>query len=203
MIIGVIAMMTIPGLVTNATQQEAVARLKRTYSQLENAYRLATEVYGYPTAWRAESTGKNSHEKALNIFANYLNVEKNCGIGKGCFPDLQYGGDKNFEETDWIAKARLTDGTLLGINLSNYNCEQNYGVGDFEHSCGWIYVDTNGTKGPNLIGRDMFLFYITKERIVPAGTPEDTLYPVDKGWGNAAWVIYKGNMDYLSKKVSW
>lgn len=195
--------MTIPGLVNQTQNQETVSRLKRTYSALDNAYQSATETYGYLPYWKNQPTGNNNHEKVLNIFAEYLNVEKNCGIGKGCFPDKQYGGDKNFEECDWIAKARLADGVLLGIAVNNISCATSYGEGDFAQSCGWIYVDTNGTKGPNLIGHDMFLFYLTKERIVPAGTPQDTLYPVSRGWGTTAWVIYKGNMNYLSSRVSW
>jgi hypothetical protein len=70
-------------------------------------------------------------------------------------------------------------------------------------------VDINGRKKPNKWGRDVFIFHITKYGVIPAGTKEETLYPTsgcnteNTGWGCAAWVVAKDNMDYLKDRVSW
>ena len=50
--------------------------------------------------------------------------------------------------------------------------------------------------------------YITKNGVVPAGTLEETnIHTLSTcktyGGGCTAWVIAKGNMDYLRKDVSW
>ena len=59
------------------------------------------------------------------------------------------------------------------------------------------------------MGKDIFLFYLTKYTVVPAGTRYDTARPFDtycanittsqdkySGYGCTAWVIENGNMDY-------
>ena len=90
------------------------------------------------------------------------------------------------------------------------NCSSTYGT--ISNVCGFITVDTNGKKGPNAFGYDMFTIYITKDRLVPMGTDGDNkpferscdrnnANPVS-GWTNkfigcAAWVLYNENMDYL------
>ena len=78
--------------------------------------------------------------------------------------------------------------------------------------CGYIYADINGKKQPNQWGKDIFLFYLTDKGIVPLGG--DTWYSAyshnnscsdttKNGNGCAAWVLYKGNMDYLRKTTTW
>ena len=83
-----------------------------------------------------------------------------------------------------------------------------------QNVCGDIKVDINGDAPPNVVGKDVFVFYYTKYNIVPLGYVEDTLRPISKfcnrksneklnGHSCSAWVIYKGNMDYLRKDIKW
>ena len=73
-------------------------------------------------------------------------------------------------------------------------------------------TDVNGPKEPNQWGADTFYFRLHPYygKVVPFGVQSGTysIYPFDEncqknaagelaGIGCAAWVIYKGNMDYL------
>ena len=108
----------------------------------------------------------------------------------------------------------LSDGvfldTYLGYPACTYRATTNTELPIY-NVCGIFYLDTDGYKGENTVAKDIFEFWITKQgQIVPFGTPEDTSHPISdcamnqSGWGCAAWVIYKENMDYLKgKTVAW
>ena len=76
-------------------------------------------------------------------------------------------------------------------------------------------IDANGFKKPNRLGIDTHYFWVTKSGIIPSGTAESS-YQIgamycsvnvknynNNGSGCAAWIIAKGNMDYLRSTVSW
>ena len=68
-----------------------------------------------------------------------------------------------------------------------------------------IFYDVNGKNGPNQWGHDLFEFMVKDETVYPNGIPgtqsanfDTGCAPSDsKGYGCAAWVIYKGNFEYL------
>ena len=73
-------------------------------------------------------------------------------------------------------------------------------------SCGLIYVDIDGPKGPNTMNKDYFKFLVTSTGIYPqggkntsTGNDNDTLktYCFVNGGICTGWVIETGNMDYL------
>jgi hypothetical protein len=63
----------------------------------------------------------------------------------------------------------------------------------------------NGSKAPNKNGQDVFYFIVSKDRIIPCGTKDETTRGFDNDCklksggelGCTAWVIYNENMDYL------
>lgn len=80
-----------------------------------------------------------------------------------------------------------------------------------------IAVDLNNMDGPNVFGRDIFFFHLTDVGILPVGSRQsdtkgfykfnsycnNTSQNLANGVACAAYVLEKGNMDYLRKKVSW
>jgi len=209
-IIGVVASLTIPTLMQNSTEKATVVALKKTYSVLSQAYKLAELDNGSPDQWDVVA---GNH--MLSPLLPYLKVTKNCLDGsKGCWPP---GVDYKYMTAAWGGlgvyddaagpKLMLADGTLI-YGLS-YTSDCSTPVGDtlsLQNACGIYYVDVNGFKRPNQWGIDTFLFYLTKYGIVPAGTPPDTQFRFlsdckDKDGGNGmpctAWLIYNNNMDYL------
>jgi hypothetical protein len=206
-----------PALIAKHQEKITVTKLKKVYSQLSQAYLMAQQEHGDPTGW--DLIGADSPDGALHAlehFAPYLNVTKNCGNAQGCFPNVNYTGLKasyikgNLNNFDHIAKIILNDGTLLYFQANNDDCSQVLGS-LISNNCGAVVVDINGFKPPNQQGNDLFFFYLTKNGIIPVVTKDDNGYSFSgtcnsnsHGAGCTSWVIYNENMDYLHcNGLSW
>ena len=215
-IVAVLAILTIPTIISNSTERAAVSQLKKVYSTLSQAYTLAVQENGTPDNWGLVADGSNAGAKTmLSYLAPYLSVSKDCTDGsQGCFPPgvnymwlaTSLGGSGVFD-TSVAPKLKLADGTLLFGIIQSSNCSLPCGNSlELQNVCGRYWVDINGYKGPNQWGKDFFNFWLTKYGIVPVGSAQDTDYTFaveckDKntmrGVGCAAWVLYNENMDYL------
>lgn len=207
-IIGVVAAMTMPSLIQNYQEKATVTKLKKCYSLVSQAYvSILNDEGGSDTLQAGDDL------EMMEKFGKYLKYQKTCGRNKGCFPNVTYksvtgnGYSKWEYDTTDRSRAILTDGTLIMFNKSVITENENYIYAQ-------IYVDINGFKGPNQLGRDFFYFYINPEKIVPAGAKaleeknEDQKFTKNciqqNGYACAAWVIYNENMDYLHcKDLSW
>ena len=88
-------------------------------------------------------------------------------------------------------------------------------AGQVKNICGYIRIDVNGKRFPNMMGRDVFSFWVTKDKIVPTGTQlenkassssfENGCIGQAEGRGCTAWLLYNENMDYLHcpDKLGW
>ena len=207
-IIGVVAAMTMPSLIQNYQEKATVTKLKKCYSLVSQAYvSILNDEGGSDTLQAGDDL------EMMEKFGKYLKYQKTCGRNKGCFPNVTYksvtgnGYSKWEDDTTYRSRAILTDGTLIMFNKNVITENENYIYAQ-------IYVDINGFKGPNQLGRDFFYFYINPEKIVPAGAKaleeknEDQKFTKNciqqNGYACAAWVIYNENMDYLHcKDLSW
>lgn len=207
-IIGVVAAMTMPSLIQNYQEKATVTKLKKCYSLVSQAYvSILNDEGGSDTLQAGDDL------EMMEKFGKYLKYQKTCGRNKGCFPNVTYksvtgnGYSKWEDDTTDRSRAILTDGTLIMFNKSVITENENYIYAQ-------IYVDINGFKGPNQLGRDFFYFYINPEKIVPGGAKAlEAIFPDQKfdenciqqnGYACAAWVIYNENMDYLHcKDLSW
>lgn len=209
-IIGVVAAMTMPSLIQNYQEKATVTKLKKCYSLVSQAYvSILNDEGGSDTLQAGDDL------EMMEKFGKYLKYQKTCGRNKGCFPNVTYksvtgnGYSKWEDDTTDRSRAILTDGTLIMFNKSAMG-----GGNEGNYLYAQIYVDINGFKGPNQLGRDFFYFYINPEKIVPAGAKaleeknEDQKFTKNciqqNGYACAAWVIYNENMDYLHcKDLSW
>ena len=209
-IIGVVAAMTMPSLIQNYQEKATVTKLKKCYSLVSQAYvSILNDEGGSDTLQAGDDL------EMMEKFGKYLKYQKTCGRNKGCFPNVTYksvtgnGYSKWEDDTTNRSRAILTDGTLIMFNKSAM-----WGGNEGNYLYAQIYVDINGFKGPNQLGRDFFYFYISPEKIVPAGAKaleeknEDQKFTKNciqqNGYACAAWVIYNENMDYLHcKDLSW
>lgn len=209
-IIGVVAAMTMPSLIQNYQEKATVTKLKKCYSLVSQAYvSILNDEGGSDTLQAGDDL------EMMEKFGKYLKYQKTCGRNKGCFPNVTYksvtgnGYSKWEDDTTDRSRAILTDGTLIMFNKSAM-----WGENEGNYLYAQIYVDINGFKGPNQLGRDFFYFYISPEKIVPAGAKaleeknEDQKFTKNciqqNGYACAAWVIYNENMDYLHcKDLSW
>ena len=204
-IIGVVASMTIPTLHQRNTEQATVNKVKKFYTTMAQSFQKAMVEYGDVDTWGI--TG-NTQADALIIY-NYLikdnfKIMKDCGFynNGGCVYNGNYkllnGSETGSYATSWIHyKILLNDGATVWMR------------GDVNGIVN-VFYDVNGQQGPNQWGKDLFSLHIQGDKLFPTGS--ETYYNngnftnhfFDKsckknntGYGCAAWVIHKGNMDYL------
>ncbi len=209
-IIGVVAALTIPTVIRNYQERETVSALKKFYSQISQAFKLAEVENGALSTWNWGTSSYNNETSAdiYKLVAPHLKILKYCNTAQtGCFGAYY----KQLNEEPWSsgsaavdwggrAKARLADGMSFWIaNYTNEACETTQG-------CGEIFVDLNGNKAPNTLGRDAFVFSVMKNGIIRpwGGSSCSKKYTGwAAGYGCAAWVLRHDNLDYLHKEISW
>lgn len=151
-IIGVVAAMTIPTLVAKVQNKELETAFKKNYSVIQNAYEKAFDDNG------SKGLDLNSKTDVDLLFSN-LNI-----ISSDNLPAhwaLVFDKASNVQswnvrflfasQAAWIGSYHisevLADGSYIGI----YSFNGGGGAGN-------LVVDTNGAKGPNRLGYDIFLY---------------------------------------------
>ena len=210
-IIGVVAAMTMPSLIQEHREKATVAKLKKVYSNLNNAFILSISEYGSVNDWgitSAEIDNKGSDLIARRL-KEFMISAKDCNSDGGCFGEDTYKtlgpvSERFSGAANTFSTFILADGTSIGI----------WGVGSI-NNYGMIIVDINGKQRPNTTGKDAFWFKITENSIVPLGLKGETeaynfencINPVSAYYTSrscTAWVIFNENMDYLHcKDLSW
>lgn len=198
-IIGVIAAMTIPTLMKNTQNQELVTGLKKAHSTLSQALiNMAKNNDSTPGDY---SFLNNSN--FIDEFAKVTNFVKKCTSNTDCFnsnlrTDGKYkylnGGNTEITEGKSIITA---DGQILTFATS-FGASFGLSAEDNTNCVGRIAIDVNGHKGPNITGRDLFLFYVINGKgIVPAGAENtSTCSKTSSGIGCTAKVIRENAMNY-------
>ena len=198
-IIGVVAALTIPNLNSSTADKEKVAKLKKVYSNLQDAFGRAEAVYGPYDEWfQTDTTMDTQTTRFAERVGEFLKVSKNCGhnVNGTCMTTGQY---KNIAGTHYVTtpvsadnvSAILADGT--SILFSKYTLD----------SMGIIFVDIDGpTKGLFKYGVDLFEFRVDSTNGLHYIKDYDNGITscVGEGagvYGCEMWVIQNGNMDYL------
>ena len=211
--------MTIPTVIRNHQTKVTIAKLKKIDNILQNTFNLMKyQEFGNEDVsyWYINTPGE-----FINLFVKYLNHSTICEKNsKKCFHNKQLktlNGTTNAETTNiaYHPGIILNDGTLLQISFTNKeNGKEHIALtGNY----GQIFVDINGKSLPNTLGKDIFSYFIKKDKIIPRGLPLETYRESKKlrdnhcsafstsagasaghnGLGCTAWVIYKENMNYL------
>ena len=162
-IIGVVAAMTIPTLMQKCFEIQTVARFKEVNSILSQAIKLAVEENGEVSSWG-------------NI--NQINEASALAIAKNLKPHLKLAHDCGTYDDKNMCIARvytLMNGKVAGagyatnksyykvvlMNGSSIFWRGRYG-GDYpkngEVPIMAFFFDINGSKGPNIVGHDLFSF---------------------------------------------
>lgn len=154
-IIGTIAAMTIPTVVTASKKQQTVASLKKAYSTISQAIKQSENDNGKADSWDWGTDSASVLQSFKTNWAPYLNISEYCNSASSCgynistFNCLSTGGYvagcgavivRNTDTTTVV----LADGTILLVRAADR----------------MIFVDINGAKGPNTNGKDVFFFII-------------------------------------------
>jgi prepilin-type N-terminal cleavage/methylation domain-containing protein len=168
-IIGVVAAMTIPTLLSNVTKRQYAIKLRKAVSTLSNAARMSNAQYGY------DYSGINSH-CTKNSATDTPDKMSLCGMlngtltgttfywGLNSLPDYDITST-NFYKDTWSFNSfhnnlpiyELSDGTLIifsggfGDNSCSFNLERNTATltSDGYGTACYAMIDVNGTSLPN------------------------------------------------------
>lgn len=189
-VIGVIAALTIPGIIQNTQNKQTVTQLKKVYSELLQATTLivADNENGLAGLFADDNGLKNLYKPKLNEI-------KDCNTGQSfgnCWATSWIDFNSNSLNSWNHASIILSDGTFLMFHVESTSCTyNNAGV----IHCGWVFTDLNGFKPPNKAGRDIFVFHITNNGIIPYGTL-DTYGCNGQGWGCTSKILKENAVNY-------
>ncbi len=190
-IIGVVAALTIPVIIKNTNNKEGHVKWKTAYSNITHATMLLNADLGNLDRSNSE-TLRDSYAKVLKNIktATFYNL----AASKYFFYNNK---SKNWVPDNAPAMA-LPNGAVLGF-YSNPSCSDVWG--DLTGICGYIMTDVNGSRGPNMMGKDFFYVHLIKKNgnfnIEPWGVndhrPCDSTSS-DGGSGCAAYVLQNREM---------
>lgn len=219
-IIGVVAAMTLPGLIQKQEEISTITKYKKMYSSLANAHNSAVAKYGDPEDWDITTP-----KQVLERYGEFLKVNEKCYEKIGCisFGDFvalngmpRYGS----MNTTQYNKIRLNGGFSLFTFEYKPGCEYdapftdadgNQQIQHVTNDCGTIHgvITETKTGRKNLLGKDHFMFIITPKGLYPSGytssdlTVKKSCSKTETGVNNTngsycgTYILRWGNMDYL------
>lgn len=171
-IIGLIAEMIIPTLMQNVQDQANRVAWKKNYSALSQAIAQFKYDNGdtLTTNFLDLSNFNNTRDK-LKPYLQYTKVCDRWASFGNCWPSVSTTLNGNPATWPDLSGFLLTNGTSVMIAVLNNDCSGQ--IGNLKNICGYVPVDVNGFKGPNVQGKDQFSFWITINGTVPEGTNID------------------------------
>ena len=171
-IIGVVSAMTVPTLMQNYQRQSYVTQLHKVYNELNQAtLRYQTDR----NALNLKEAGLTSQAAAENFIESNFKIVQKCGSNKTpCFAS-SYKKIAGTSPIGWYTPRTnyiIASGTAIGVSYRP--------VGDVLLE---LYVDTNGAKGPNITGRDIFAMFIYNNGIIDDYS-ENTTAPITEAARN-------------------
>lgn len=167
-IIGVVAALTMPNVVTHYQKKVTANKLKKTYSILNQALQKSLIDNGgdLPLLSIPNDTGYGSGDPGAEYIIPHLQIIKKFSRRSTVYNKKRYmiykangEGESQFTGTGLDTSPYnyiLKDGTIITyLNFLNYSPMGN---------ALYILVDLNGFNGPNRIGRDVFIFTLTRAK---------------------------------------
>ena len=204
-IIGVVAAITIPSLITKLENIKNSTILKEDYSILQQVMRRA-----YDDSAFSELTTTNNMGQMTSWFNTYLlpymNTAHVCYNTTGCWsPETsKYLNNSNasFAYSGKLGRNSICFVLNNGTNVCIDDHWKNeiatwFGVNISPNVGLAFYVDVNGNKRPNVFGKDIFVLIASEDSFKPAGNdvPESTVKNdcKSRGIGNMCAALVKNN----------
>ena len=195
-IIGVVSALTLPNLNSSTGEKEKVAKVKKLYTNLNDAFGRATAVYGPLDEWTINDADDKAKAKRVGErLTDFLKVSKNCQqtnngacFYNGTIGDAKgVGGSANADINSNSYRFVIADGASVAVLKDR------------------IFVDIDGpNKGKKGYGRGIFTFLLDNNKgvTIPDAAPamSNLLSTTSNGTEAAYWVVMFDNMDYLKTK---
>ena len=163
-IIGVVAAMTIPTLISNYQKKVTINRLKLSYSTLMQVFKMAEVEHGPISTWgMTRNAGLGTTTQAIKDFivtymlpymSGYSYNEKKTMADFGYKEGIKYPDGsicKNAETS--LTPIRLRNGMFIITSLTSFRDSDNVS----HYFSLTFYVDINGPAGENVVGKDVFV----------------------------------------------
>jgi len=202
-IIGIVSAMTIPTLISKINEIKYRTTLTKTYSTFSQALKLAEVQDDYFAGWNYEHTSSFTQE-VCNKLAEHIKMGQICGTAPGCWRQT-YGNNGQpalYTRPTGLFQENYTFITNNGVfvaldiwetvNITKYTGVQKGLLDGNAHLV--IAVDVNGERLPNKLGKDVYMFVLTSNGLVPAGVDnnsENCEKYINYNWDCAAKVIKK------------
>lgn len=198
-IIGVVAALTLPPLINNYKKTQYVVGLKKAYAELSQAFKLYMADEGVTDLSQTPlfTNGDYNYAEWEKVIYKYFKVTKlchwddnSCQITES-YLDPTLGSGSSFNgNSDFYT----VDGMAFGLGLETLaDCKPT----DVKGKCITVYLDTNGPKPPNQVGRDFFpaqMFVGSDGNVYISGTQDD--------WSHDGTCGSKGSSD-VTGKTGW
>ena len=159
-IIGVVAALTLPTLIEKHQKKVTAKKLAVTYSIVASAFERAKSDYGDMSSWEVKKDGSNDEISEAYIdkyFLPYFDNYKKIGWGAfyWYYNNPTYGGNGGYF-------VEFKNGVTLTFAFSGNRDKD----GNLFFNTPYFHVDINGKSKPNLVGKDIFKFMISDEKVV-------------------------------------
>ena len=202
-IVGLVAALTIPPLMQRYNEYVTVNKVKKFYSLMNKAYQMSTVDNGRADEWKVGNGDLNATTvtQLASYIVPYLKISKDCATRLRCLGyknGIKYlnnsGYTRYYDDYSSYYKIILQDSSVLWFRAS-YGTYCKTKDSAYTDACGAFWYDTNGNKGPNTLGRDIFQLILT-----PNGfyyNKDNDCSKTSLGWGCGGYIIQNGNMNYL------
>lgn len=149
--------MTLPSLVGKYQKKVTVTKLKKSFASLQEIIRLSEKDNGEMSEWVFPENvdyAANESEFFKKYFLPYMKVVGKSGFyspSRESYPIYNIDGNNAIEVLYWHI---LPDGSAIGMfsNVPNGYI--------------WVFIDINSKKGPNRLGKDIFMTEIFRNKRV-------------------------------------
>lgn len=202
-IIGVVAAITIPSLISKVQKAQIEALVKENYSSVAQAMRMADadDVEAMPVTVSVQGM----KDWFNNFLAPYMKIERACFQEAGCWhkkgavktlnhatPTYETSVGGNESTIGWVTMTfRTAKGAYFDLDGSSASSSWNlFGIKTTQNTL-QFYFDVNGDKKPNVIGKDIYILVYEPDRgLLPAGI-DKTKEEIENNCtnGNGYWCL--------------
>ncbi len=168
-----------PTLINKINRAHWNSLLKADYSILAQAHQYLTNeddgIVGKLSNCSGTAIQKNTCFR--DVMASRIKKAFECNYNSSdsvkCFPprsEIKFLNGESASSSGYVAVSYssslvIENGSAMIFWLDSPTCEQQ--SQRWKDVCGWVNVDVNGGKGPNVIGEDIYIFYIHKAFVRP------------------------------------
>ena len=172
-IIGVVAAMTMPTLINNINKKHWITGYKKAFSELSQIHQLLNSETG--GSYMAEC---NDFDDVClkNLFAEKMKVVEYCkeNVPNKCQESSTYlngktrGINQSTDVNDIWPTIVTASGYSVKFRFHGNDCSEF--IESYSQklpTCGWMQIDVNGLKRPNVVGKDIYFLNIFKNKLFP------------------------------------